>query len=68
MNKQDLALNNQPGLICSKTQETNLFSRGNHLKYWLRVKVAMNEGKDCLLRDSLGKGMNPIILPPAMGK
>ena len=31
--------------------------------------TSSNPGRDCLhSTDTLGKGMNPIILPPAMGK
>ena len=32
--------------------------------------MSSNPGRDCILHstNTLGKGMNPIILPPAMGK
>ena len=32
--------------------------------------MSSNPGRDCISRstNTLGKGMNPIILPPAMGK
>ena len=32
--------------------------------------TSSNPGRDCISHsaDTLGKGMNPIILPPAMGK
>ena len=32
--------------------------------------ASLNPGRDCISHNTntLGKGMNPIILPPAMGK
>ena len=32
------------------------------------IRVQILDATDCISHNSLGKGMNPIILPPAMGK
>ena len=76
MYKQDLVLNNQQWLIWHKTQP-NLTLGG--CPRGVMVK-AMNCGivvREFVLQsryyvhfraNTLGKGMNPLILPPAMGK
>ena len=69
MYKQDLALNNQQWFICHKTQK-----KTNHiyLIYMYKQDSALNilDETHCISHstNTLGKGMNPIILPPAMGK
>ena len=74
----DLALNNLQRLICHKTHQTK--PRG----VWGCPRGVMVKAMNCgiVVREfvlqscyyvhfqanTLGKGMNPLILPPAMGK
>ena len=79
MYKQDFALNNQEGLICHRIQPTICFLKPYNRARGVMVIVVGNglgdsnsilEEADCISHSTniLGKGMNPIILPPAMGK
>ena len=56
MYKEDLALNDQQWLICRKMD--------------MATRVQTLDEADCISQgtNTLWKGMNPIILPPAMGK
>ena len=75
-NKEDLAFSRLQGLICNKTQTTyqKLYIGG--ARGAMVIVAGYGHGDtssnltDCISHstDTLGKGMNPIILPPAMGK
>ena len=65
----DLALNNLQRLICHKTQQTVVqWLSSEEMDTATRVQILAET--DCISHstNTLGKGMNPIILPPAMGK
>ena len=65
MYKQDFTFNNQLGLIY---HQTNLIINSSAVTAKTKVKIL--DKTDCISHSTctLGKGMNPIILPPAMGK
>ena len=76
----DLVLNNLQRLICHKTNQPNKQEKSKTnppMVYWLlsqdmdtATRVQILDLTDCISHstNTLGKGMSPIILPPAMGK
>ena len=61
----------QDGLISYKNQSINhIYFKVSSLEMDTATRVQIQDETDCISHstNTLGKGMNPIILPPAMGK
>ena len=55
---------------CDITGRRCLWCNGYRRRIWTRQQIQILDKTDCIPHstNTLGKGMNPIILPPAMGK